>query len=71
MSRESARHRDTILREAAKLFARKGYAAASVREIVEKAGVTKPTMYLVFPFPAFVLKVRMMSFVIPSIRNQR
>jgi len=33
---------------AAEVFARKGYAAASVREIVEKAGVTKPVLYYHF-----------------------
>jgi TetR/AcrR family transcriptional regulator len=30
---------------AAEVFARKGYAAATVREIVQKAGVTKPVLY--------------------------
>jgi AcrR family transcriptional regulator len=33
---------------AAKVFARKGYAAATVREIVEAAGVTKPVLYYHF-----------------------
>jgi TetR/AcrR family transcriptional regulator len=33
---------------AAEVFARKGYAAASVREIVGKAGVTKPVLYYHF-----------------------
>jgi TetR/AcrR family transcriptional regulator len=40
--------RDRILFAAAKLFADKGFAAASVREIVEAAGVTKPTLYYHF-----------------------
>ncbi|GIW89503.1 MAG: TetR family transcriptional regulator [Isosphaeraceae bacterium] len=40
-----ARH---IAREAARLFAARGYDATSVREIVEAAGVTKPTMYYYF-----------------------
>jgi AcrR family transcriptional regulator len=37
-----ARH---IARVAAQLFASRGYEATSVREIVEKAGVAKPTLY--------------------------
>lgn len=40
--------RQRILFAAAKLFADKGFAAASVREIVEAAGVTKPTLYYHF-----------------------
>src|SRR5581483_8225499 len=41
----SARH---IARVAARLFAERGYDATSVREIVEAAGVTKPTLYYHF-----------------------
>ena len=37
-----------IAREAARLFATRGYDATSVREIVEAAGVTKPTLYYHF-----------------------
>src|SRR3954451_20256078 len=40
-----ARH---IAPEAARLFARHGYDATSVRMIVEAAGVTKPTLYYHF-----------------------
>jgi len=40
-----ARH---IARVAARLFAENGYAATSVREIVEAAGVAKPTLYYYF-----------------------
>jgi AcrR family transcriptional regulator len=42
---EVARH---IARAAARLFASRGYDATSVREIVEAAGVTKPTLYYHF-----------------------
>jgi AcrR family transcriptional regulator len=42
---ESARE---ILRVAARLFSGRGYDATSVREIVEAAGVTKPTLYYHF-----------------------
>jgi AcrR family transcriptional regulator len=37
-----------IARVAARLFARDGYEATSVRTIVEAAGVTKPTLYYYF-----------------------
>jgi AcrR family transcriptional regulator len=40
-----ARH---IARVAARLFAQNGYGATSVREIVEAAGVAKPTLYYYF-----------------------
>src|SRR5262245_39336465 len=40
-----ARH---IARAAARLFAERGYEATSVREIVEAAGVAKPTLYYYF-----------------------
>jgi AcrR family transcriptional regulator len=42
---EVARH---MARVAARLFATRGYDATSVREIVEAAGVTKPTLYYHF-----------------------
>jgi AcrR family transcriptional regulator len=41
----TARH---IARVAARLFAQKGYEATSVREIVDAAGVAKPTLYYYF-----------------------
>jgi AcrR family transcriptional regulator len=40
--------RARLLRAAVCVFDRKGYAAASVREIVELAGVTKPALYYHF-----------------------
>jgi TetR/AcrR family transcriptional regulator len=43
---EPARRR--LLDGAAELFTRKGYAAATVREIVAAAGVTKPVLYYYF-----------------------
>ena len=36
---------DRILLKALSLFSERGYEAASVREICEAAGVTKPTLY--------------------------
>lgn len=40
--------KERLLRAAIALFAEKGYAGASVREIVELAGVTKPALYYYF-----------------------
>lgn len=40
--------RERLLESAAALFASKGYAATTVREIVERTGVTKPAMYYYF-----------------------
>ncbi|MFZ3047609.1 MAG: TetR/AcrR family transcriptional regulator [Desulfatirhabdiaceae bacterium] len=44
----STDNRERILMVAASFFANKGYAATSVREIVDAAGVTKPTLYYYF-----------------------
>jgi TetR/AcrR family transcriptional regulator len=40
--------RDTILKTGMKLFAQKGYAGCSIREICQAAGVTKPVLYYHF-----------------------
>ena len=40
--------RERLLAGATELFARKGYAATNVREIVQAAGVTKPALYYYF-----------------------
>lgn len=40
--------RERLLASALQLFNEKGYAAASVREIVQSAGVTKPVLYYYF-----------------------
>ncbi len=45
---QDERTRARLLRAAVNVFDRKGYAAASVREIVELAGVTKPALYYHF-----------------------
>ena len=45
---DDTRTRERLLRAAVHVFDRKGYAAASVREIVERAGVTKPVLYYHF-----------------------
>jgi len=40
--------RNTILNAAMELFAQKGYAGSSIREICQAAGVTKPVLYYHF-----------------------
>ncbi|MCX8035725.1 MAG: TetR/AcrR family transcriptional regulator [Candidatus Sumerlaeia bacterium] len=40
--------RQRIVQEATRLFALKGYNGVSVREIVEAAGITRPTLYYYF-----------------------
>lgn len=40
--------RERLLAGAAELFTRKGYSATTVREIVERAGVSKPVLYYYF-----------------------
>jgi TetR/AcrR family transcriptional regulator len=40
--------KERILREATRSFAEKGFGSTSVREVVEAAGVTKPTLYYWF-----------------------
>ncbi len=40
--------RDSILRAAVELFAQRGYAGTSTREICEAAGITKPVLYYHF-----------------------
>ena len=40
--------RDVIRRVATELFAEKGYAATSTREVCQRAGITKPVLYYYF-----------------------
>jgi AcrR family transcriptional regulator len=68
-SGEAAAH---IARVAARLFAERGYDATSVREIVEAAGVTKPTLYYHFGSKqglAEALLTKPMSEFIASLRE--
>ena len=43
--RAAGEMKDRILGEAARLFASKGYRGTSVQQVVDAAGVTKPTLY--------------------------
>lgn len=47
-ARNGANTRRRLLQAALALFARKGYAATTVREIVSEAGVTAPSLYYFF-----------------------
>ncbi|NQT96463.1 MAG: TetR/AcrR family transcriptional regulator [Candidatus Marinimicrobia bacterium] len=42
-------NKETIFREAARLFSEKGYERTSMRAIAEAAGVSKPAIYYYFP----------------------
>lgn len=48
MARE-AKHRDKIVRAAAELFRRRGYAATGINEIAELSGAPKGSLYHYFP----------------------
>jgi AcrR family transcriptional regulator len=48
--------RTRILEVATRLFARHGYGSTSVREVVEAAGVTKPTLYYYFDSKAALFR---------------
>ncbi|WP_435007678.1 TetR/AcrR family transcriptional regulator [Tundrisphaera lichenicola] len=68
-SGEMASH---IARVAARLFADRGYDATSVREIVEAAGVTKPTLYYHFGSKRGLveaLMIKPMSGFIPTLQD--
>ena len=41
-------NREAILQTALKLFCARGYDAVGVQEIVDQAGITKPTLYYYF-----------------------
>ena len=49
-------NRSLLLEEALRLFASRGYDAVAVQEIVDAAGVTKPTLYHYFGSKAGVLE---------------
>lgn len=48
MKKNNSDPRQNILEAACKIFANCGYAGASVQDIVDKAGITKPTLYYYF-----------------------
>jgi len=55
-ARDQDSTRDVIMRSARQLFARRGYAATSMRTIAESSGVTKATIYHHFPDKAALFR---------------
>ena len=49
-------NREAIINSALKLFCRRGYDAVGVQEIVDQAGITKPTLYYYFGSKQGLLK---------------
>ena len=54
--KSNSNSKNTILQCALELFSEKGYEAVSVSEIVQRAGVTKPTLYYFFDSKEGVFK---------------
>ncbi len=48
LAETNATVRERIMEVATRLFGQQGYAATSVRQVVQEAGVTKPTLYYYF-----------------------
>ena len=63
--------RDVILTVAMKLFAEKGYAGCSIREICQAAGVTKPVLYYHFRSKENLYQELMMEIFSQTQRNLR
>lgn len=55
-SEGAARTRERLLNEALTLFSQKGYAATGIRDILQAAGVTQPTLYHHFASKAALLE---------------
>ncbi|MFU8804577.1 MAG: TetR/AcrR family transcriptional regulator, partial [Bradymonadaceae bacterium] len=58
-----------ILKAALELFARKGYAATSVREIVQEADVTNPMLYYYFESKEGIFH-HLIDFLFSSMRDE-
>jgi TetR/AcrR family transcriptional regulator len=54
---ESSGTKDTIIKIALSLFSRRGYEPTGIQEIVEAAGITKPTLYYYFGSKQGLLEV--------------
>lgn len=63
--------RDAILKVAIRLFAEKGYAACSIREICQAAGVTKPVLYYHFRSKENLYRELMLDIFDQTKRNLR
>jgi len=73
LDRGSSELRDAILEAAARLFAEKGYSAASMREVAEAATCTKPALYYYFESKAslFLEVIRVQTDAISRILEKR
>ena len=60
-----------IILAASGLFAEKGFAGSSIREIAERAGLTKTALYHYFPSKEAVLSEMMQGVMLPPLKLQR
>ncbi len=58
--------RQAILQAAVKVFARQGYAAATIRTIAQEAGIAQGTIYLYFPSKRDILLALYRSMILES-----
>ncbi len=61
--------RQAILKAAMKVFARKGYAAATIRAIAREAGIAQGTIYLYFPSKRDLLLALYRSMILESLEQ--
>src|SRR5512147_121731 len=64
-------NRSNILQHALELFAARGYDAVGVQEIVEAAGITKPTLYHYFGSKRGLLDALLMAYFEPLVEMIR
>jgi AcrR family transcriptional regulator len=60
--------RERILREASVLFARKGYAATTTRQIAEAVGIRQPSLFHHFPTKAHIMQELLAYGLVPPAR---
>lgn len=63
--------RDAVMQAAVSLFTEKGYTAAGISEIVQNAGVTKPTLYYFFGSKEGLLEAILQEHYAPFIGKVR
>lgn len=61
--------RQAILNAAMKVFAQRGYAAATIREIAREAGIAQGTIYLYFPSKREILLAVYRSMILESLEE--
>ncbi|MDD6207992.1 MAG: TetR/AcrR family transcriptional regulator [Clostridiales bacterium] len=65
MAEAKCGNRERILKEALKLFYKKGYESVSVQEIADASGITKPTLYYYFKSKRGLLDVLLEETILP------